>query len=349
MDARARRDFSRRGPLISASQPTVSKGASEVCVAICVATYKRPQGLKGLLESLSRLVFEKLPVPHIEIVVVDNDVSRSAAGVCRAYERLSPWRIKYFVEAKRGIAAARNRTVKEARDMCGWLAFIDDDEEADPRWLDELLAVQKITGADILTGPILTKFANKPPAWVVKGGFFNRERYASGTMMKYVRTGNLLMSASVFEGISFDTRLSFTGGEDTLMSMEAYQAGYRMAWADEAVVHEWVPPLRVTEQWLIQRSYRIGNTQSICALLMRRSIWTLLGRFARAIRDISLGTVGIIPATMFGKDRVVACKLKIARGAGMLMGLVGYWYEEYGDERNRKAVDVIRGNDVNNC
>ena len=74
-------------------------------IAICIATYKRPELLRELLIGLSRLIFFKEPAPQIQIIVVDNDPLRSAEPVCAAVPL--PWPIKYFLEERRGITHVR--------------------------------------------------------------------------------------------------------------------------------------------------------------------------------------------------------------------------------------------------
>jgi succinoglycan biosynthesis protein ExoM len=105
-----------------------------VDVSICIATYRRPEGLSRLLDSLERL---KLPTGiRIETIIVDNDRDASAASVVQSRSGLLE-AIHYCVEPRQNIALARNRALSQASGE--WILFIDDDEIADENWITEYL------------------------------------------------------------------------------------------------------------------------------------------------------------------------------------------------------------------
>src|SRR3712207_4691208 len=67
-------------------------------VAVCVITYRRPEGLRRLLGALDDLIFKKSEVPDIKIVVVDNDPAGSALAVCEDMAPALKWPIEYRTE-----------------------------------------------------------------------------------------------------------------------------------------------------------------------------------------------------------------------------------------------------------
>jgi len=170
-------------------------------VAVCVATYKRPRGLKCLLEALGRLVFQRQQ-PELRIIVVDNDDAASARDVCHEAAALSPWPISYRVEPRRGIPFARNAAVALAADWAHDIAFIDDDEEPDPSWLDELLTVREACQADVVTGPVLPRFDADAPRWITQGRFFRGRRRPTGTALDVAMTNNVLARTEVFRRVA---------------------------------------------------------------------------------------------------------------------------------------------------
>ena len=108
--------------------------------------------------------------------------------------------IIYGVEPEREIASARNRAVQLAGNV-DFIAFIDDDEVADGRWLDELLAAQEKFGVDVVNGPVLPRFEQEVPPWVVRGRFYNRRRFPTGTLINWANTGNVLIKTSWLHAI----------------------------------------------------------------------------------------------------------------------------------------------------
>ena len=70
----------------------------------------------------------------------------------RASPRSRPFPSHYISEPRPGVANARNAGVAAARGR--WVAFLDDDEEADPLWLASLTRVRARAAADAVFGPI---------------------------------------------------------------------------------------------------------------------------------------------------------------------------------------------------
>ncbi|HTU62398.1 MAG TPA: glycosyltransferase, partial [Polyangiales bacterium] len=134
-------------------------------VSVCIATFRRPERLKLLLDDLRQQ--QRAPT---QVVIVDNDVGASAYGVVQRYRASSPpFTLDYAIEAERNIASARNRSVALARG--DWIAFIDDDERAPEQWLTQLLAAAWEHSADGVLGPVEPEVPDGAPAWIRKGSF----------------------------------------------------------------------------------------------------------------------------------------------------------------------------------
>jgi GT2 family glycosyltransferase len=300
-------------------------------VAICVITYRRPTGLARLLRAIGELEFRSAPPPAIEVVVVDNDEQRTAEMVCTTAAAQIPWPIRYETEPRRGIPMARNAALRSVRSRCDFVAFVDDDEEPAPDWLDELLKVQRQYRSEIVSGPVLPRFEAAPAAWMLAGGFYNRPRYLTGHRLRHAATNNVLIDGKLFvdAGFTFDERLALRGGEDTHFFLRTSGAGYSIVWANDAVVYEWIPPARMTARWLLRRSYRVGNTWSFCERDLSGTPWTVGMRVMKAGARIAGGICMLPLSLLAGHHATMAALRHVWQGAGYLTGLLGVSFEEY--------------------
>lgn len=309
--------------------------AAQTRVAVCIITYNRPEGLRRLLEGLDRLRFDKVPPPALEVVLVDNDPAGSACAseaVVSAYG----YGLECYVEPRRGIPYARNRALAAVEDGVDFVAFVDDDEVPEPNWLDELLRVQELYDADAVAGPVVRHFEGPPPAWVTRGGFFEKQRYSTGHPTKFVDTANALVRNRVLREMDqhFDERMALSGGEDTHLFLRMHKAGRTMVWADGAVVHELIPQSKANAGWLLRRAYRLGNSLSICEVdIYPRDFAFRAMRIAKASARIARGTLLLPVSLLLGKHASVRALQDVSRGVGMLAGLTGFVYQEY----NRKT------------
>jgi succinoglycan biosynthesis protein ExoM len=296
-------------------------------VAICIATFRRPTDLTQLLEGISQLdVPSKV---QVAVVIVDNDAAGSARG---AVERTDfPWPIAYHVEPRQGISFARNRAVGAAMDWADVIAFLDDDECPQRRWLAAMLQVRGATGAAVITGPVLARLAEPVAPWIHNGRFFERPRWPTGTLLPYTHTGNVMVDAAVFRDVRphFDERLALSGGEDTEFFLRVTAAGYRIVWADEAEVVERIPASRARPIWLLRRAFRQGSVWAHCEGEAHPGWGVRSMRAAKGIAHVAVGFLGLLSVPLRGRAGAVAAFQRVAQGLGNLAGIVGFRYAEY--------------------
>src|SRR5262245_8681240 len=102
-------------------------------ISIVVCTQNRAEMLRGALASLFDLATDDFAY---EIVVVDNGSTDHTQQVIAVAAAQSCYPLRGVYEPEKGIVPARNRGIREADGR--WIAFFDDDQLADVRWLAEL-------------------------------------------------------------------------------------------------------------------------------------------------------------------------------------------------------------------
>ena len=301
-------------------------------VSICVTTYKRPRGLERLLQGLAKLTFTKVERPDIEVIIIDNHNQGMAAKVCQEIEPNFPWILKNDVESQRGVTYGRNKSLSLAAPQTNAIAILDDDEVPAPNWLDELLWVQQEYDADVVTGTVLPHFIEEEPAaWIMKSGFFNPPRFPTGESRHVAFTNNVLIRAKILQDYNpvFDNRFALTGGEDSHLFMRLHKAGYKIVWADEAIVYDWVPGDRTKPKWILERA---RHTYSIYSLLERELYPSFTVQFIRILKGITLILMGIflLPLTLvLGRRGIFQSLMYIYKGTGTFVGLLGLNRQEY--------------------
>jgi len=300
-------------------------------IAVCIITYRRPDGLARLLESLGRLTFAKTPAPQIEVIVVDNDAAGPMHAMVEQARAGFPWTLRYDVEPRTGIPFARNRCLDLASTDADYLAFIDDDEEASPGWLEELIWAAETFAANIVMGYVAPHYPEGAPQWIVESRFFDWRQFEDGDELREGATSNALIRADLVRrlGLRFDERLRRNGGDDFLFFRQAQLAGEKIIGSRGGWVREWHPPSRLTQAWLLQRRFRSGNSLALVDRLLDPSPQRLALRFVKGCGRIALGLARTPLSLVQGRTAFVRALGDVCWGAGSLAGLFGVTYEEY--------------------
>jgi succinoglycan biosynthesis protein ExoM len=288
-------------------------------VAVVIPTFRRPEILDGLLNQLGE---------DFSVIVADNDPLASARPICRQRN------VRYFQEPQRGISYVRNALVGAASGFEA-IAFIDDDEIPDSNWLQELLRVQSEYCADIVAGPVLPIFEGGVPDWVKIGRFSERPRYATGARVEQAGTGNLLITRRVIDAMNpcFSTKFALSGGEDTEFILRALNMGFKLVWADNAIVREYVPRSRCSADWLRRRAYSSQSNWVRCLLEIEgRSRMRIGGRLLRAGFRFLQGLALAFAAPFVGQHLWVRAQMHIAGAFGTVAGVLNQNSQFYGTQ-----------------
>jgi succinoglycan biosynthesis protein ExoM len=232
--------------------------AETMHVSVCICTFKRPNLLRRLLNELDRQCVAELF--SYSIVIVDNDLRKSAEGVFQLFQQASKLDVQYYIEPEQNIALARNRAVENARG--DFIAFIDDDEFPGQNWLLELFKAQSEFKADGVLGPVLPYYETKPPEWIIKGRFYERPSHKTGTILNWTntRTGNVLLRRDIFDGKNNMFRPEFgSGGEDKDLFRRLISQGFQFVWCAGAPVYEAVTPERYKRSFMLRRALLRGK------------------------------------------------------------------------------------------
>jgi succinoglycan biosynthesis protein ExoM len=300
---------------------------SAVSVDVCIATYKRLDLIRQLLESLAvQTIIDSL---KLRIIIIDNDPEKSAKTTVDTFFSDKDIAYIYDVQPEKNISLTRNKALDYA--TADYLAFIDDDEWASPDWLIHLLQTCQRYNADVIFGPVIPQFPEDTPDWIIKGGFFNRKANKTGDIMTHGATSNtLIKSPEKFKNtLRFDPKYGLTGGEDTDLFTRLHINGAKLVWCSEALVYEVVPKQRMTINWLAKRAFRGGQNYAQVHLknlsLSKRIIW-FIRRFCYLALAIALFPLSLL----LGKAKWVWALRKIMTNVGQLsMFVTDNAYQEY--------------------
>lgn len=304
-----------------------------ISVLVVILTYHRTEALPRAVDALLEACRH---YPSAAILVVDNNPSGDAGPtVAELARHTRRGALRYVHEPQPGIAAARNRALRESGDA-RLLVFVDDDERPTERWLDQLTRLFRERQPAAIAGPVVSEFAHAVDPWITAGRFFVRRRLPTGSAVGWAATNNLLLDMAQIRrlGLTFDDEFGLTGGSDTLFTRQLVRAGGTILWCDEAVVIDHVPASRLTRQWVLQKAFRLGNvTPRIEAALVGSMLARLLVRAKYAVSGtarIGLGisrlAFGLVTRQIGHRARGVRLTV---RGAGIVLGAFGYRYVEY--------------------
>ncbi len=301
------------------------------CVIVGVCTCGRPQMLAECLDSLG----EQLTLPDItiEIVVVDNQALPVARGIVDAFRRRSPFPVHFIHEPRRGIATARNRVLDHATERCAqWVAFIDDDEIAEPDWVSNLMAPGY--RGPILAGAVRRRWPSELPFWCLPRERKDREE---GKRIKHAVTGNVRFSTDLIRaGLRFNEELRLMGGEDQEFFTAAHNAGFEIRQTERAVVVETVHLERQTYSAHVYRAYWCAASD-VRRLAIAKGWWNAISCKAHTIPFLLVaGPIEVLASPLFlvggvrmFKRRAISGGKKTAKAIGRAAAMIGHLPQPY--------------------
>lgn len=239
-------------------------------VSIIIPTLRRPASLVRALRSAVR----QDAAVEFEVVVVDNDPDGSAAATVRGIAKTANLAVLYVSAPVPGVANARNAGMAASRGP--FIAFLDDDEEASPSWLANLLKVQAETLADAVFGPVRAEASGAALHRTYLESFFSRTGpSASGLIDGPYGCGNSLVRRAAMPDTAapFAVERNQIGGEDDLLFDTMKRCGARFAWAAEAWVYEHPEASRLCLRYALTRAFAFGQGPTSAAWAAGPRAW----------------------------------------------------------------------------
>lgn len=243
---------------------------------VVIPTYNRADLLPVCLRSLQSAV-----VPEgmtAGITVVDNNSKDDTRAVVENWKQHFNGRLQYLFEEKQGRSSALNKGITGSRgDLVG---FIDDDEEIDPTWYQQVYHAFTTYDVDFIGGPYIPNWEQDPPPWlpedhqgvigVVDAGkeIIPYDENYPGILMG----GNAVIRRSAIEKVGlYMTALGRTGGrllagEDEDMYRRLLASGAKGLYLPELKIYHLIPAARLTKKYYRQWSFWRGVS---CGVLDR--------------------------------------------------------------------------------
>ncbi|WP_291077514.1 glycosyltransferase family 2 protein [Hyphomonas sp.] len=249
--------------------PHAPHEVAELKVDICVCTYRRPS-IEDTLQSLDRQALPQGVVARV--IVIDNDDTPSARERVEAIAKTLTLPLTYIHAPANNISIARNAGLDAA--TAEWIAFIDDDEIADPDWLASLLQMARINDLDAVFGPAIAVYPDTAPDWMSQQDYHSNIPVRRGGVVQTGHTCNALMRATspLVKGQRFLLEKGKTGGEDTEFFFRLWFKGAKFGISEAAIVHEAVDPKRMNAKWIRQRKFRSGMSFGYHSLTTRNRV-----------------------------------------------------------------------------
>lgn len=301
-------------------------------VVVTAPTFRRPDHLLKTLESL-RLQRTKR---RFAVIVMENEAEhREGAIAARSLFESGDLPGLIVIAHERGNCSAYNAGWETALNQFpGFkhLLVIDDDEVADPDWIERMCVASETLGADIVGGPQMPVFAEPTGNGWAGHPVFALPYAQTGRVPALYSSGNLLISRSVLERMGppfLDLRFNFTGGGDSDFLSRSAQAGFVLGWCAEAPIHETVPERRTQRDWIHARSLRNGALST--QVEKKRRAGQPLGNviaFAHSVALLAASPIRSAIQLLRGvRPRFATYPMLI--GLGRVMAHFGYANEQY--------------------
>jgi glycosyltransferase involved in cell wall biosynthesis len=260
-------------------------------ISVVICSFKRYDLVENCLAVLRS---QTVPKEVFELILVDNtppekriDLNWQEHGVDKVV----------FVDTP-GLSRARNAGIDAA--SAGLIVFLDDDAEASPQWLFELLAgFASKPDALVIGGQVRAKYITAKPVWITPKleEYLSCINWGEGLFAigknQWIVGANMAFRRSVFSKYgTFDLSLGRIGSASLLSNEETHLLSKlpdgSIYYSSAALVDHLIPPERLRQNWFRKRAYWQAISDTLAGKIDPLGAHYYFDQFA--------GTLPLVPA-----------------------------------------------------
>jgi glucosyl-dolichyl phosphate glucuronosyltransferase len=231
-------------------------------ISVVICTFNRYQ---MLLDAIMSIELQDLPDHDYELIIVDNSSDLDGKERFRDGLNITCFH-RYINEPRPGLSRARNIGIGAAR--AEFVAFMDDDARASPRWLRHILdTFSSHQAAGVVGGPVRPMWMTRRPHWLTRElesyltiidrgnevHVLDEKEWLSGTNIAVRR-------CAVVEAGLFPEHLGRVGhlllsNEELFVSKRIRELGYSIVYDPKIETQHRVHTERVSQSWLRRRIF----------------------------------------------------------------------------------------------
>jgi len=262
----------------------------QVSISVIIASSGRVEKIRRLLQSINR-VNGRETIAH-EIVIANNAPNEEVAEKVKALVEefngkngVRCWQVREPVPGK---CRAQNRTIPLTHGRI--IAFLDDDVEVRPEWLESISGFFQSYPHDAMQGSVIMRPEDEKNEALQKALYkyrtvdFLNYGSAPGSDIGTLTGGNMAIRREIFEEIGgFDERLGPGGfgiSEDVEFAQRLLKAGKRIGWQPAAAVYNELDSTRLNEEAFRLRHEAQGRSR---LAYKRNTIFSIIPNLMRSI------------------------------------------------------------------
>ena len=277
------------------------------CISVIICTYN--PNLFILVEVIKALELQSLPKDEFEIVIVDNNSTKTFA-----LDINIDWnpQAKIVVEKKEGLNNARIRGVAEAKNEL--IVFIDDDNIADKYYLEECSKIAELYKNVGVFGGIANPifFEHHPPNWITNfTGLLGCRNLGQTELISEmldtelnqypifspIGTGMCIRKEVFMKYITDSENDTFrrnlgrkgnklTSGEDNDIVLTALKNKWQVGYFPKLIINHWIPNIRTSKSYLAKMNFEQSKCWTKLLCYNKISPWNNISKWTVNFRKL---------------------------------------------------------------